>query len=81
MGTLYEGHIAGTYSLTPLSKALSQHNKFQQAIPLRLVIHFLLCFSVIKPSLMLNTTQLQRHRSLLRRASRISPKDLLQEPT
>lgn len=40
MGTLYEGEIAGTYSLTPLSKALSQHKKFQEAIPLRSVSHF-----------------------------------------
>ncbi|CAD6575077.1 MAG: hypothetical protein ASARMPREDX12_007082 [Alectoria sarmentosa] len=42
MGTLYEGEIAGTYSLTPLSKALSQHKKFQEAIPLS--------FNVIGPS-------------------------------
>ena len=42
MGTLYEGKIAGTYSLTPLSKALSQHEKFQDAIPLS--------FKVIGPS-------------------------------
>lgn len=42
MGTLYEGEIAGTYSLTPLSKALSQHKKFQEAIPLRSVSPFLI---------------------------------------
>lgn len=42
MGTLYEGEIAGTYSLTPFSKALSQHKKFQEAISLS--------FNVIGPA-------------------------------
>lgn len=69
MGTLYGAEIAGTYSLTPFSKALSQHKKFQDAIPLRSVNRFLLalCFSVTKPSLILNLIQqLQRHRPSLR---------------
>lgn len=34
MGTLYE-EVEGVYSLTPLSKALSQAGEFQEAMPLR----------------------------------------------
>lgn len=84
MGTLYEGETAGTYSLTPLSKALSQHKKFQEAIPLRSVSYFLseVCFSVHQTPLILNfTQQLQRHRPSLRRAARVPSEDLLQEST
>ena len=70
MGTLYEGEIAGTYSLTPFSKALSQHKKFQEAMPLRSVSHSFLpnsrqcstlySFNVIGPSFAALPTYLQK---------------------